>query len=710
MAEFFYRIARRLWPALDSMSEQRRLVGIGDVLTSLLISPLALAGLVWLAAATDWQVLRRDGLLLLVFWGLMLAFTRLSYFFIIEIRTDRYGSTDGSLAGMLQWTALLIFGPGALWLSVLNSILQFGRSWRSLISTAARWNQARALVMDLAGNTLAYLVALHAYRLWGGRIPFPQLTVASIAVALAAMGVHLLAVLAVWFFYAAYAVWVQIKLTPNADLGPMLRFLGLALGLPVLAHPFAILAAGIYNQQGPAVFAFLITGLLAVAYLTRQLSWAAESSRQQSRQLQKLESLSRAIITAPPDASLLPDLLEAHVPTMFPSGRIAIWLLPDRRLLNHPAEWETDRSVVQEWILNQVEPQAFLAYEWLPWKPNAGAHDPLVVTPILDADQGHVVGCIYIEVRSLSQPWDRRALTSLFPALQSLAAQIASVLHQAEIYAETLEYQATLQELEFAGRIQAGFLPTELPRLAGWELAVTLLPARETSGDYFDIIPFSDGRVGILIADVTDKGLGAALYMAISRTLIRTYALEYEASPDVIFFSVNQRILQDASTNLFVTAFFGVLDPASGELVYANAGHNPPFLLSAADGGAIHALAPTGMPIGVDEEASWSLERIQIQPGDTLVLYTDGIPDAQNSDGVLFRERRLLDTVQSRFGSPAQDIQIAILDEIERFVGESPQFDDITLLVLLRDPLVASPLAEPPSNTASDLDGSPVDP
>ena len=190
-----------------------------------------------------------------------------------------------------------------------------------------------------------------------------------------------------------------------------------------------------------------------------------------------------------------------------------------------------------------------------------------------------MIGFMYLELRSLAQPWDREALSSLFPAIHSLAAQVASTLYQAQVYSETLDYQAAMQELEFASRIQASFLPNEVPILPGWELAVTLLPARNMSGDYFDFIPLGEDKIGILIADVVDKGLGAALYMALSRTLIRTYALEFELQPDLVFFSTNERILQDARANLFVTAFYGILDVKTGRLAYCNAGHNPPFLM-----------------------------------------------------------------------------------------------------------------------------------
>ena len=678
-------ITRRFWPELDTLNEQRRLVGVGDVFVFLITIPLSFLGLFWLAVSTDWELLGQAWPAFFLFVGLIIIFNQVRYFFIIEVRTDRYGSAEGSLGSMIQWSAVLIFGPSFLWLSVITNLVNFVWTWRKPHSPAAGWSQLRSLSLDLCVSTIAYLGALQFYTHFGGVYPIQALSIPYILPALTAQALQFLIILLIWLPYIVYSIWIQVQLTQSNVIKPILRFILLALGLPLLAHPFAILVAGLYVQNGPAIALFFILGLLLVAYLGRQLSWAAETSRQQSRMLEKLEQLGRDIINAPPDASTLPDLLEAHVPTMFPSGRVAVWMDADQYLYKNPPDWGFDIESIWDWVRDKKEAQSFRANHDLPWGISGSQHDPVVLTPILSVDNGTPIGCVVIELRSLAQPWDIRALHSLYPAVQSLAASIASALYQAEVYAENLQYQSAMQELEFAGRIQASFLPNELPDMDGWELSVTLLPARETSGDFFDFIQLADGKVGIMVADVADKGLGAALYMALSRTLIRTYALEYQGSPDIIFFSANERVLQDASANLFVTAFYGILDPTTGMLTYCNAGHSPPFLFSRRDGGIIHALTPTGMPIGIDEDATWTQAMIQIEPGDVLMLYTDGIPDAQNMEGTFFSERSLIEMAEPWLDSSSQDIQIAVVEAVQEFTRGASQFDDITLLVLKRD-------------------------
>jgi sigma-B regulation protein RsbU (phosphoserine phosphatase) len=242
------------------------------------------------------------------------------------------------------------------------------------------------------------------------------------------------------------------------------------------------------------------------------------------------------------------------------------------------------------------------------------------------------------------------------------------------------------RELALAGRVQASFLPRDLVTEAGWQMVAALRPARQTSGDFYDAIPLPGGRLGLLIADVVDKGVGAALFMALSWILIRTYAVEHPAHPEHVLRAVNRRVLADTDTGQFVTAFYGILDPATGNLTYSNAGHPPPFVFSGAGGHGARSLGKTGMALGVLDTETWEQATIQLDPGDVLVLYSDGVIDAEDEHAAHFGAERLKASVRASLGHPVQAMQDALLADIQAFAGGAIQLDDITLMVVVRQP------------------------
>jgi sigma-B regulation protein RsbU (phosphoserine phosphatase) len=271
--------------------------------------------------------------------------------------------------------------------------------------------------------------------------------------------------------------------------------------------------------------------------------------------------------------------------------------------------------------------------------------------------------------------------------------QFEEVLARVETHLTLRELQIQLQranrrfeqELALAGKIQRSLLPGETPQIPGWQLAATLKPARETSGDFYDFISLPNGRWAWLVADVVDKGAGAAMVMALTRTLIRTYASRHATQPERLLQTVNRRALADIDESLFVTLFYAILDPASGTLTYANAGHHPPYLFHAENPTQFQALGRTGIPLGLFPDRTWEQASVQMEAGDTLIAYTDGIPDAQNEGQAFFGEERFLNCAQSQVGADAEDFLAGILACVNEFSGEAPQHDDIALLVLTRE-------------------------
>jgi len=252
-----------------------------------------------------------------------------------------------------------------------------------------------------------------------------------------------------------------------------------------------------------------------------------------------------------------------------------------------------------------------------------------------------------------------------------------------DTYLREIERKNT--ELQIAADIQKSFLPSEIAPLIGFDIAATSIPAKEVGGDFFDVIPFAlvpmkDHKTGILIADVSGKGIPAALFMALSRVIMRVNSFWHSHPADVLR-DANGTISENTKTGMFVTLFYAVIDEELRQVTYANAGHNPPMVYRVRDG-TIEELGTTGVALGIMETAKYTEQVCILSPGDILLLYTDGITEADNEAESMFGEERLREGLIRYHNLPARGIMDSVLDDVRAFVAGYPQSDDITLMVL----------------------------
>jgi len=247
-----------------------------------------------------------------------------------------------------------------------------------------------------------------------------------------------------------------------------------------------------------------------------------------------------------------------------------------------------------------------------------------------------------------------------------------------DIYFAELERKR--YELKMAHEIQQSFLPDSIPDLPGFELAAQNMPAKEVGGDFYDFSPISDGKIGLTIADVSGKGVPAALFMALSRTIVRAKATRSPGVREVIR-DANSLITADAKSGMFVTLFYAVLDVGARTLTYVSAGHNPPVIFKAKTG-TLMRLDAKGIALGAIEDIELEERRIILDCGDIVVFYTDGVTEAINKNEVQFGEERLITTIDVNHELSANEMIEKIKAEVLAFCGDEPQFDDITLMVL----------------------------
>ena len=263
-----------------------------------------------------------------------------------------------------------------------------------------------------------------------------------------------------------------------------------------------------------------------------------------------------------------------------------------------------------------------------------------------------------------------------------LANQCAIAIENARLYGLAVEKGRMDGELHAALSVQRNLMPTRAPRIPGYRIAGVWQPARIVAGDFFDYIPLGNHQFGVVIADVSDKGMPAALFMAATRSIIRASIIE-EPDPGCALTRANRLIASDATDGMFVTLFLGVLDARAHRFTFANAGHNPPWLWRARTN-RIESLRQHQLALGILSNVEYATHQIDFEPGDALLLYTDGVTDAKNARQQFFGEHRLKRSFNDNARADAPALVRQIESAVRAFVGAEPLFDDITLLGLSR--------------------------
>ncbi len=308
--------------------------------------------------------------------------------------------------------------------------------------------------------------------------------------------------------------------------------------------------------------------------------------------------------------------------------------------------------------------------------------------PKVDPDIRSVIISAYGDMKNIRTAMNRGAFDFVTKPIDfdDLKVTIDRTLRNLNEWREALASRDKLvalqNELDVASKMQQSILPTQLPSTSDYQVAASMEPARSVGGDFFDFVNLEDGRVGIAIADVSDKGVPAALFMMSSRTLLKGAAIG-GSGPGQVLREVNNLLEEDNESAMFVTVLYAEYDPATGELAYANGGHNAPLIFRE-DGSSTLLPLTDGVALGLMPGLEYRQKTVTLSPGDTLVLYTDGVTEAMSPDNEEFGLKRLREIFAGAPPSDPEAINTAIFQAVGDFAGDTPQSDDITCLTLCR--------------------------
>ncbi len=355
-----------------------------------------------------------------------------------------------------------------------------------------------------------------------------------------------------------------------------------------------------------------------------------------------------------------------------------------RALLRACYGWALPAASAWPLVLDDVHPHLW----YLPERSAQLPDDSLIPLPPLlrqQSFQGHLatpvtLGGAQIGLLLVNTIHPRHFLDSEAELLGLLASQLAQMIDRERLYQEALARQRLERELDLASEIQASFLPDCCPLVPGLQIHAFYRAARQVGGDFYDFIEVpataTNGprRLGVVIADVTDKGVPAALFIALSRTLLRASAIDGR-SPVSVLERANHLILADSRAGLFVTCFYALIDPVSGLVTYANGGHNYPLLYRRATD-EVMPLVAQGIVLGIIPDPHFVPGEIRLAPGDILLFYTDGITEAMNAQRELFGDERLATVLRANSHRAPNEIVTAVLAAVGEFAGDTAQSDD----------------------------------
>jgi serine phosphatase RsbU (regulator of sigma subunit) len=350
----------------------------------------------------------------------------------------------------------------------------------------------------------------------------------------------------------------------------------------------------------------------------------------------------------------------------------------DRQAIDRP-EFQVSRGVVER-VAFEGEPLLTVdaqSDEWLGGRASVSTLGlrSLLCVPLQFKET--LMGAIYVDNRMQTGAFSPDDLD----LLMAIASSAAIAIENARLYQVAVAQGRLERELQVAREVQEHFIRQHIPQLAGWEFAAYWRPAREVSGDFYDFVPIGQEHIGAIIADVSDKGMPAALFMTLTRSIVRA-SVAPALRPEDSIAHANRLICEDAAYGMFVSLCYMQLANTGG-VTYVNAGHNPPLLLRAGDG-LFRELKRTGIVLGIDPRLGYEQKYLELDPGDLIVMYTDGVSETLNSDEEEFGIERLKQCILEYADAPASQLVCHIQKSISHFSESTALSDDITMVVIRR--------------------------